>query len=339
MGGGPHPWEINVVILLLFMLGTYFFFMDATFIAAIHSMNSFPDEPRPTPTNVGPTFHPFGDITVKKIMLDPVCQYIHKPLMTELVVATDFPSRFPKITPNVVTITHATLALLSTKFFISDNFRSRQIGVLIFEIRNLLDNFDGVLARAIRHTTVLNDYSSSGYYFDGIMDTCGVLAMFIACMFFLRKWIARRGYYHSLPSHEQKADDQKKLSLSSHPTSIIARKAFLLCICYGLQMLMSSAFWNSYMHRYNMILENPDATPEQREQRLHVVQSSSFLAIAWAWRTLNANSTLEFILLAIFVDKLYEFLAIVQFTGFVVYGVLVAATEFHIGQAQQVIYG
>ncbi|CAG0881553.1 unnamed protein product [Cyprideis torosa] len=237
--------EHNAVIMFMLALSTYFFLMDASFFAAIHLgvlMFLFRD-----------FLDNFDGALARAISHTSVLNdysstgYYFDGIMDACGILALFCGGSMPMMTSIMTFSHY------------------QLGVLMFLFRDFLDNFDGALARAISHTSVLNDYSSTGYYFDGIMDACGILALFCACLIFLRKWIHRNGAYTILGQDSEKVTNNGVQS----GAYVAHKRALILCACYGLQ----------------------------------------------------------------------EFLVLVQFAGFAVYGVLITVTELHLGQSQQIIYG
>ena len=148
------------------------------------SSSSFSSTPPPPPVNNAGIFWP---LPVKKIMMAEGTHFIRSPL-AEFVEFLGFSSIFPFISPNLISLTHCTLSVVCVKFLISDSLFWRQFGVCVFQFRNFLDSFDGVVYRA--HANRYNyksHYGSLGYYVDALSDIFGGLCLTSSVAIYLLK--------------------------------------------------------------------------------------------------------------------------------------------------------
>lgn len=55
------------------------------------------------------------------------------------------------ITPDMISLSHVAIAALGARLVISESLTQRRIGVVLFELRSMLDSYDGMVARARRN--------------------------------------------------------------------------------------------------------------------------------------------------------------------------------------------
>lgn len=60
--------------------------------------------------------------------------------------------------------------------------------------------------------------------------------------------------------------------------------------------------------------------------------------VAWLWRIFNPHALINAILVAIFCDKLWEFLCAIQYVGFLILVSIVCISEMHVQEVQSFIY-
>ena len=92
-----------------------------------------------------------------------------------------------------------------------------------------------------------------------------------------------------------------------------------LTLCVGLLTVASSALWNYSLITFHNILETDTyvgTSPERMIIQNEVLKSSSYWIIVYFWRLLNPHMVMQFILVAILYNKLFEYMCIVQFFGF-----------------------
>lgn len=116
----------------------------------------------------------FWPLPVKKIMIGEATHFIRSPLAEIIESSLHFSELFPFITANVVSFTHFILSLICVRFLSSETLLWRQIGVVLFQLRNFLDSFDGVIYRAhAKRANYKSHYGSFGYYVDAVSDVLG----------------------------------------------------------------------------------------------------------------------------------------------------------------------
>lgn len=116
----------------------------------------------------------FWPLPVKKMMMADATHFLRSPIAELVESVFCFSEIFPFVTANLVSFFHNVLSLVSIRFLAHDQLFWRQFGVGIFQFRNFLDSFDGVLYRAhARRTDYKSNYGSIGYFVDAVSDTFG----------------------------------------------------------------------------------------------------------------------------------------------------------------------
>ena len=133
-------------------------------------------------------FSVFSPLPVKKIMMAEATHFVRSPLAELLEHAVGFSDLFPFVTANGISFVHAVLSVVSVRFLVHDSLFWRQTGVVIFQFRNFLDSFDGVIYRAhAKKTMYRSHYGSMGYFVDAFSDVFGGLCLVGAlAIYFLR---------------------------------------------------------------------------------------------------------------------------------------------------------
>ena len=147
----------------------------------------------------------FKPLSVKLIMVDHMSHYVHDVAAHFMDDTLHFTDLFPWITPNMVSFFGLGCAILGCYLMISDQLLTRQIGSVLFEVRNLADGLDGVVFRSRlrkREIEILNmngedasksniiyqsNYGTSGYNVDIWCDGfAGLFLVFAILIRFLR---------------------------------------------------------------------------------------------------------------------------------------------------------
>jgi hypothetical protein len=120
----------------------------------------------------------FWPLPVKKIMMADATHYIRSPIAEFVEYTFSFSEIFPFISANFISLSHCALSVVCIKFLINDNLFWRQFGVIIFQFRNFLDSFDGVIYRAHAKKSIYrSNYGSIGYFVDAFSDVFGGLCL------------------------------------------------------------------------------------------------------------------------------------------------------------------
>ncbi len=163
-------------------------------------------------------------ISVKLLMVDHLNHYIYYPacwwLDTHLLHISD---QLLFISPDMISLTHVAVAAVGARCLVSDSLPQRRMGVILFELRSMLDSYDGMVARARSHTQGMVQVGGSwGYWMDGICDAIGT------CLFFAGTWVllqkrhivmARRKKMPSASTFASASEDLEMMNSVSCSTS------------------------------------------------------------------------------------------------------------------------
>jgi hypothetical protein len=135
-----------------------------------------------------PTGCIFWPLPIKKIMMAQTTHYIRSPLAEFVEYGFGFSHLFPFVNANSVSLVHCILSLISVRFLIQSSLFLRQIGVALFQFRNFLDSFDGVIYRAqAKNSSYKSHYGSMGYFVDAFSDVFGGSCLIFAIAIYLIK--------------------------------------------------------------------------------------------------------------------------------------------------------
>lgn len=284
--------------------------------------------------------NPLCHVTVKAILLDHTNHYLFAPLATIFDDVIGF-SRSTFITANMISFFHVFVAILAGRFVASDNLCYRRIGVILFQFRTFLDDLDGHVARKKKHIRgERSEIGTAGYYIDGLCDGLGCIALMIGVFIYLRNNPPRRGYTQ-LQAILPTTNDANKHSSETgitYKVKVTTKKVARKIVCFSGQLLLSSTGWNRYIALYQDMLERNDVQPTQFQRQNIIMRSQWFFSIAWLWRIFNVHALLHCLLLSIFCDKLWEFLRMIQYIGFVVMLIIICATEMHVLEVESFIF-
>ena len=178
---------------------------------------------------------------------------------------------FPFISANFISLTHCALSIVSVKFLINDSLFWRQVGVCIFQFRNFLDSFDGVIFRAhAKRTTYKSHYGSIGYYVDAFSDVFGGLCLIGSVAIYLLK---NRPLNKNLTKCFRIIDENNTEELihdkeTSHKATKIAILTSVSLL--GIRLALSALFWDRSVHTYEDLLDSP-AVNELHQVNLFIV--------------------------------------------------------------------
>lgn len=286
------------------------------------------------------TINPLCHVTVKAILLDHTNHYLFAPMATIFDNIVGF-SRSSFITANMISYFHVFVAILAGRLVASDNLCSRRLGVVFFQFRTFLDDLDGHVARQKRNIRgERSEIGTFGYYLDGLCDGLGCIALMIGLFIFLKNNPPRRGYTQLqaiLPTTNETTKHSNECGVT-YKVKVTTKKVARKIVCFSLILLLSSTGWNRYIAMYQDMLERNDVPYIQCKRQDIVMRSDWFFSIAWLWRVFNVHALLHCLLLSIFCDKLWEFLRMIQYIGFVVLFCIICATEMHLLEVESFIF-
>lgn len=319
---------------------SYFFIMDCILFSTFLSVDLVNEK-----KVVGTDWSPFHPLSVKLLMTDHTTHYVITPLSEYFDKITKFSKIFYFITPNMITITHLIVGFVAAKFVFSDSLHSRRIGVILYEFRSFLDAFDGTVYRSrAANKLYVSDHNNLGFWVDSFCDTLSGFFLCFAVLFAL---------YWKIPPQQEAAvlpwtsDDDVKhqknggFSIETHTTRSTGgySKMFIFwrTLCFGMILGLSSSMWDQTLLKYNEVFMTKFEQVEQTALQSQELHSASTWTIIWLWRVLEGQALLQMICVAIFIDKIWEFLTFIQYLGFVVVGLLVIVSNYHAYHIKQML--
>jgi hypothetical protein len=332
----PHPTRILVLVIVAF--SCYLLFMDYLLYNRMQNYSIRPVKSEKIYEGKVPCdVDPFCVVTVKALMLDYPNLYILSPLAAIIDRILGISTSWHWITPNMISAFHVLVAMLAGHCVSSSSLRDRRLGVLLFEFRTWLDDLDGHVARRRKHITgERSDVGSAGYWVDGICDALGCVALMVGVFFFLKRNPPRRGYeklrriYPCIESQEINTEIvYKRLRFRALVRNILLVTGHLMIASIG---------WNRYISLYQDLLETDDNSLAITTQELYIRQSAIersgfFWLVTVTWRLINFHTAMDYLLIAIFFDKLWEYMRMLRWVGYIIPLIVVYITEFHFLQS------
>ena len=314
-----------------------------------------------------------SSLSVKLIMMDSANCYIFIPIAEKFDQLVRVSQDFPRITANMISFLGVLAAAVSARLLLVDSLWIHRLAVLFFQVRTFFDALDGIVARnrlgIFFHVSLV---STSGYFVDAVADTIGFTLVVLACYIFLeRKTYANKHYIrymnnnnnichnHShdheyLPLYSDKRESLSSSSSSSHledmkPTqtnatiktctrrlmsSVESNYIFFICLCFGLQLAVTSLFWNRYIQVYHQLLETRPSSVKQADRQNLVLHSNVTFLIMYLWRIACGHSMIQMLSTAILFNRIYEFFNWIKYAGFGLIIGLAFLTEIHIFHIQ-----
>ena len=340
---GPSSLFSKILVGCMVLLFFYFLYMDISLYFRIQNFPIRREADNSTLLESELLFScelsPLCDVTVKSMMLDHGNHYVLSPLAALTDKLFDIRD-IEYITPNMISAFHVLVALASAKCIASDSLVTRRVGVGLFELRSMLDDLDGHVARARKHIRgETSEIGSVGYIVDGLCDALGTIALLVGCLVFLKNNPPRRGYTQLQTIIPQVLDISKDPGAGvTYKGKVTSKKVVHKLSCFGAQVLISSTAWNRYIALYQDLLERKNVTEQQAQCQIQVFRSSVMWTVAWLWRLLNPHALIHALLIAIFCDKLWELLRAVQCIGFIVLLGIICMSEMHVQEVQAFIY-
>lgn len=318
----------HVFYIVLFIVAIYFLVMDI--ILYVTLQNSVLCE-----KNNG-MYSPFRPLTVKLLMTDPLDHWITSPVMEFFDELTGFSGVFYFITPNMISIFHMCLTILSGKLVSSPSLHTRRIAVLVFQVHGLLDTLDGIVyrARAGKVHLFQSHRSTIGYVIDGACDTIGGTALCIGLAVNLCRNPPSKRQQNTLPwtKTDLLLDSPNGATTTTEKQNGHVSKftAFFRCFSFGMQLLLAAAIWDKSVARLSAILQVPVKDSSLAALQVDLLHSTSTSVIFLLWRYSSAIALLQMVLFAIFIDKVWEFLTFILYIGWPVLIAVIFVTELHI---------
>ncbi|XP_011302751.1 ceramide phosphoethanolamine synthase [Fopius arisanus] len=284
---------------------------------------------------------PLCVVTIKGLTLDYINFYILGPLagLTEKLMRL---SESTWISPNLISITHVFVAVCAGQLISRKSLMHRRFGVLAFQIRSWLDDLDGFVARKIHHVYgEHSDVGSTGYFVDAICDTLGTAALLIGIFIYLKNNMPKYSGYMKLEPIVPVAGSQIGSCVVQKKKIRHIRVIPTILLITG-ELIISSALWNRYIDLYQNLLESDNLNLSMTQQELfnkqsEVLRQNSLLITTTLWRLINPHALTDYILAAIFIDRLWSYMHSIRWIGYIFIFVVVYYTEFQYMQSSRYI--
>lgn len=326
--------QLSYLTLSLITVTVYFVWMDVALYINLQQVQPLQPESTRLPAaetnktseivNAGPadiSFSLFYPLSIKLIFQGPTIHYVDEPLSYWTMAYTNIAR---VMSANVVSFIGVLFAAAACKMFMSESLHVRQLGVLLFKVRDYLDSLDGWVARARANQVHINpDQGSFGSIVDGTCDGVADVMMLVAIFFLLYRnnvfngRTFNRGYgYLRLDAKQDLLP--MKVELNNINFWRRALPIIVMLVLMGGQTIVSTVFWNVNMMSYHKILETDmyASTEAQHLVQNEALKSSTMWIIIYFWRLFNPHNLNQFILLAILYNKTFEFCVIMQFWGY-----------------------
>ncbi|BFZ15154.1 hypothetical protein BsWGS_18193 [Bradybaena similaris] len=298
------------------ILVAYYFIMDIFLYMRFMTVNIVED------SKSGPRdelFSSFTHLSVKALMNDHTSQYVINPSAEYFDQITKFSTKFSFVTPNMISITHLILGLVSGKFIASENLYDRRVGVVIFEIRSWLDSFDGVVYRSHSNTHLQfqSVKSTTGYYVDTVCDALGGVFLCFGILFYL--WKRFDPYRQELPTWNKNQELGLKSGIPINGQALNNKETyskkyiFWKVFCYGICLACAGKFWDLTVADFTDIFQTPLNEPKAALLQNELCHSTTTVVLFYLWRLLEGQALLQYILVPIIIDKIWEFLNYTQY--------------------------
>lgn len=190
-----------------------------------------------------------------------------------------------------------------------------------------------------------SDVGSPGYFVDGFCDALGCVALIVGLYYFIVRSLPKRGggyeKMQTIPLTPVVLDTTHYVSPSSNASSRnVALPNVLLLIGH---LIVASAAWNRYIWLYQDLLDLDIEPFTINTELLHirqtnVLRSNSFWFVALCWKLLNVHAAMDYLLLAIFFNRVWEYMRLSRWSSYVFIFLLIYLTEFHYQYAYDYVH-
>ena len=251
--------ESSLIMMVLLIILMYYFIMDIILYVSLQNTNVF-DQTRYTSY----VYSPFHPLSVKLLMTDPSDHYLFEPITEHFDHVTRFSKVFYFITPNMISMTHLSIGLIAAGMVSSETLRTRRLGVILYEFRNCLDTFDGVIFRSHSGIRIYQNHPFSyGYVFDGLCDVVAGFTLSCGCILYLwqRPPFLTTGNTHNEALPWTKNENVNGPALEKHKNhnqpAIIARRnsLFFKILCLAIMLALGGYPWVYTVESYSDVLQ------------------------------------------------------------------------------------
>lgn len=329
-------WEDNVVFYFVFASLTFFVWMDMSFFGEMQEQGLIANSSVAKAVNSR-----FPIKTVKVRMQDHISHYVWLPL-SEHIDGKYKISKLPWVSPNLISGFHLVVATISGRLMYEDSIWIRRLGCVAFEFRCFLDIFDGVVYRAQSNmkTSFVNGWGTYGYFIDAGADFIGCIVVLCACiLYFIKNPPVKRRAYLSDDAEVELMTDYGQQSKNEYKLKEVVylesrKKIIIMMLAYGIQISARSFFWDHFLHEYHTLLEvKSDAIPPVLQ--VEALNFHSTWAIMWLWKLCAADIFLELTVIAIFFDKLWKWVVMMNYIGPPTLAISVVLSQMHVIMIRQ----
>ncbi|XP_059152616.1 ceramide phosphoethanolamine synthase-like [Physella acuta] len=320
----------NCWIILVTLLLTYFFIMDVFLFDRFRTADLVKDSRAGSPDEI---YTPFTHLSIKGLLNDHPSQFIIAPSTEYFELLTHFSSVFYFISPNMISAAHLICGFLSGKLMSSDHLYDRRIGVVLFEFRTWLDAFDGTVHRAQAglHLQYHSNHSTSGYIIDSTFDTLGGCFLSFGIFFYLlKRFRSPKSPPPAWPKQENSievgVEEPVRTCSDGYSVKYLFWKAFSFGLCLG----VAAKGWDQAVEDFSQVFQVQLENPTKSLLQFNLCHSYSSIILFYLWRLFGGQSILNYILIAIYMDKTWEFLRYTQWILLGVASVLFAVTTLYI---------
>lgn len=324
--------KTTLTVLLLLLL--FFVAMDLLLYLRIQNYDVRPrgNDTQGTPycSPISCDVNPICTVTVKAMTLDCPNHFILGPLAALTDRLLGISRSWTWVTPNAISIAHVFVAMIGARYITRNSLSDRRAGVLLFQVRAWMDDLDGHVARTRLHIDgERSDFGSVGYFVDGICDGLGCIALIIAVFLFLRRNVNRHPGYDRLSSRAPS-------SLIHSTASIVPfwKMPLYTMLMVALHFSLTSFGWNRYISMHQDLLEVdkntvPISSEDLYDKQTIVFRSFSFWIITSVWKIFNFHAMMDYMLLAIFLNRTWEYVRLACWQLPAVLVLLIGISELH----------
>lgn len=326
--------NVNILNTVLVSLAVYFIWMDFGLFVNLSQLPPRQPSKPSKPSLIGNgslrahreqqvQYSPFHPMTIKLLLQGPTTHYLDTPMGFWTVHYTPV-SQY--LSANAVSILGVFCAAIAAKCISTPNLKIRQLGVIVFKVRDYLDALDGFVARQNKHEDkMVPEPGTSGYLFDGACDALGDIFLLLAICHYVYRCSPEFGMSKLPTSSSSSSSSSTSLASSTKESLITMTMSWINPILptvflVGMQALVSSLMWNYFMFNYHVLLDSDTFVSSQAQLLMqnYVFKSSGLWMVAYCWRMFNPHSLTQIILLSVLYNRSFEYMTSVKHIGFAV---------------------
>ncbi|KAG5684602.1 hypothetical protein PVAND_013827 [Polypedilum vanderplanki] len=238
-------------------------------------------------------FNPICFITIKGLVTDHINFYILSPtaaLINQYLQLDVLQEKIPSLNIiNAISIIHAIVGIIAGFFIASSKLRFRRIGVILFELRYLLDDLGKIVSKelyGVEYEYVkYSETQKITLYIDIFCNFISIVWLLVVINSFIIET-----EFMQLPVFTR----YNKKYIQELKNSVI-----LDVIIIAILLSISCIAWNYYTNIFEEKFE---------VYGTEFIKSSIFLAVAWMWKLFNIHALIQYTMIAIFSNNLIFFM-------------------------------